>query len=69
MVPFVTMARMLRLDDLPRLPVVSDPVLTRDGTRFACAVQTWDLAEDRYRTRIWAGPVSGTTPPRRSGRY
>ena len=61
---FAAMARPLRIDDLTHLPVVSDPVLARDGASFACTVRTWNLAEDGYRTCIWAGPVSGAEPPR-----
>jgi dipeptidyl aminopeptidase/acylaminoacyl peptidase len=49
------MARPVILDDLPRLPIVSDAVLSPDGARFAFVVKTWDLERDRYQSRIWLG--------------
>jgi dipeptidyl aminopeptidase/acylaminoacyl peptidase len=53
------MTRALTLDDLYRLPTVSDPQLSPDGARVAYVLATPDRDEDRVRTAIWVVDVDG----------
>lgn len=54
--------RTLELDDLHRLPIVSDAQLSPDGTRVAYVVTTAERETDRNESRIWVIDVDGGTP-------
>ncbi|WP_138758285.1 alpha/beta hydrolase family protein [Modestobacter altitudinis] len=49
-------------DDLGRFADIGEVVLSRDGARVAVAVSQPDVAANRYRRDVLAGPVDGTAP-------
>ncbi len=49
--------------DLVALRFVGDPQPSPDGRRIAFVVTTVDADENTYRSRIWAVPTDGSTPP------
>ena len=58
------MSRHLELDDLYRLPLLSDPRLSPDGTRVAFVVTTPDRDKDCNRSAVWVVPADGSTAGR-----
>lgn len=56
------MTRSFELDDLYRLPVVSDAQLSPDGARVAYVVSTADRDRDEDHARIWVVDVDGDEP-------
>jgi dipeptidyl aminopeptidase/acylaminoacyl peptidase len=54
--------RRLRLDDLARLAVPSQPAISPDGSTVVYALSTVDEEADEQRTALWWVPVSGGTP-------
>src|SRR5205807_456718 len=52
------------LDDLYRLPFVSDPQLSPDGARVAFVVTTADRERDANSSRIWIVATDGSEPAR-----
>lgn len=57
--------RAARIDDLAKLPVLSDPQLSPDGQHAAYVVTTADVERDTYRSSIWWVRTDGTEPTRR----
>ena len=56
--------RRLELDDLYRLPLVSDPQISPDGRQVAFVVTTADREKDVNRSRIWIVPADRSEPAR-----
>jgi dipeptidyl aminopeptidase/acylaminoacyl peptidase len=57
-----TVTRRLELDDLYRIPVLSDPQLSPDGARVAFVVTRADRDADEHRSTIWTVGVDGGEP-------
>lgn len=54
--------RALQIDDLYRIPTVSEPALSPDGEWVAYVVTTPDRDEDGYQSCIWRVSTSGDQP-------
>ncbi len=50
------------VDDLWMIPRVGSPVPSPDGARFAVAVTTYDVEQNKGRSRIWLVPSKGGEP-------
>src|SRR3954453_20397833 len=58
------MTRPLTIEDLYRIPAVSDPALSPDGSAVAYVLTLPDREEDSYRSQVWTVATDGATPPR-----
>src|SRR3954454_18304618 len=58
------MSRRLQLDDLYRLPMLSDPRLSPDGSRVAFVVTKADRDKDCNRSSVWIVAADGRAPAR-----
>ena len=56
--------RRLELDDLYRIPQVSDPRISPDGSRVAFVVTTADREKDSNRSAIWIVSTDGSDDAR-----
>jgi dipeptidyl aminopeptidase/acylaminoacyl peptidase len=54
--------RPMTADDLWAIPRVGAPVPSPDGARFAVPVTSYDMEQNRGRSRIWLVPVAGGEP-------
>ena len=52
----------MRVDDMWAVPRVGAPVPAPDGARFAVTVTTYDLEQNKGRSRIWLMPSRGGEP-------
>ena len=58
------MPRPARPDDLFRLAVPFDPVLSPDGRHVAFSVKRTSVGHDGYRHSVWMAPTDGSSPAR-----
>jgi dipeptidyl aminopeptidase/acylaminoacyl peptidase len=58
-------SRPLELEDLYRLPMVSDPQISPDGSRVAFVVTQADREKDTSKSQIWTVASDGSAPARK----
>jgi dipeptidyl aminopeptidase/acylaminoacyl peptidase len=63
--PEVPVPRPAQPDDLYRLLVPSDPVVSPDGAWVAFTVTRSAVGRDGYRSSVWLAPADGSAPARR----